>query len=240
MKIRNYKCFAFSSWTGWNLRCFPHCLQPQAKKSFHTFQRGLTLTLSLGARWPCSRAGLAQSLWGYSVFELSAEWCRAELLWAGLQREGRALWARRGNANMLWLQPNSVENLLNLTVIWSIWKTLYRMDIIYSMCRVQCISPLFLPQNNNNNKYGCTSLCLCFHFCVHRRSPSPRWWPAAVASCATSVALAARTRKPCSTTWATCWRTAALGWVRAGLLSLLSTYVSFIVNVYRFDRRTEL
>lgn len=50
-------------------------------------------------------------------------------------------------------------------------------------------------------------------FLTLRRLPSPRWWPAVVASFATSVASAVRTRRLCLTTWATSWRTAVWGWV---------------------------
>lgn len=218
MKIRNCNFFAFQGGQVETRDAFHNAFSCRSRKAFTPSKEGSPWLKPRGSL-ALLRSRVSPEFVGLSRFwvECRAMSCRVAL--SGVA-EGTT------SSHMLRLPPDSVENLLNLTVIWSIWKTLYRMNIIYSVCSVQCISPLFLPQNDIMNKYGCTSLHLCFHFCVHRRSPSQRWWPAAVASCATSVALAARTRKPCSTTWATCWRTAAWGWVRAGLLSLLSTYVS--------------
>lgn len=41
-----------------------------------------------------------------------------------------------------------------------------------------------------------------------------RWWQAVVDSCATSVELVVKTKRPCLSILVTCWKTAALVWVR--------------------------
>ena len=67
------------------------------------------------------------------------------------------------------------------------------------------------------NQRGCFILLVSYMYHSTRKLPSPRWWPAAVASCATFAESAVRTRKPCSTTSATFWRTAVSGWVSTSL-----------------------
>lgn len=53
-------------------------------------------------------------------------------------------------------------------------------------------------------------LYLCY---VYRKSPFLKWWPTVVDFSVTSVESAVRTKKPCLTTSATCWRIAVLALV---------------------------
>lgn len=95
---------------------------------------------------------------------------------------------------------------------WRLWSTCWEVEET-----LRCFPVFLIHILNTQSCFSWTRKRLCnwnwWIFFVYRKFDSRKWWPIAVASCATSAGSAVRTSAPCSTTSHTCCRTVALDWV---------------------------